>query len=197
MAHISSSNSIEETLNSGQRQILLDVAHASIQYGLRQGKALKPNREDYEPALNAQLACIVTLETRGSLRGCIGHLEAIQPLIIDVAENAFAAAFRDPRFPPLGEEEYPHIQLHISILSPAQPMSFVSEEDLTAQIRPGLDGLIMQEGTRRGTFLPSVWESLPEAKDFLRHLKTKAGLPPDHWSNTLEIYRYTTETFSD
>jgi len=111
----------------------------------------------------------------------------------DVAENAFAAAFRDPRFPAISSSELADLDLHISILSPAEAMHFDSEQSLLAQLKPGLDGLILQDGYHRGTFLPSVWEQLPDAAEFLRNLKQKAGLPSDYWSDHLKISRYSTE----
>ena len=129
--------------------------------------------------------------------GCIGSLEARRPLICDVAENAFSAAFRDPRFPPLKAAELKSISLELSVLGQAERIVFDSEQDLLMQIRPELDGLILRDGNYRGTFLPSVWKSLPDARQFLQHLKLKAGLPADHWSDTLEVWRYTTESFGD
>ena len=140
-------------------------------------------------------ASFVTLHRQGELRGCIGHLEGVQPLVVDVAENAFAAAFRDPRFPPLAEPELAGLALHISVLTPATELEFESEQDLVAQLRPGIDGLILQEGAARGTFLPSVWESLPDPHQFLAQLKRKAGLPSDHWSERIRVFRYETEAF--
>jgi AmmeMemoRadiSam system protein A len=152
---------------------------------------------DYAPALQASRAAFVTLHQHGQLRGCIGHLEAVQPLVQDVAENAFAAAFRDPRFPPVGASELDALHIEISVLTPPQPMQFSSEADLLAQIEPGRDGLILVEGRARGTFLPSVWASLPQPEAFLRHLKLKAGLPQGHWSPEIRISRYRTESFSE
>lgn len=142
-------------------------------------------------------ATFVTLTIRGALRGCIGMLEACRPLAEDVAENAVAAAFGDPRFEPLSREEFDQLEIHISVLSPPEEMEFSSEADLLERIRPRRDGLILQEGGRRGTFLPSVWEELPEKELFLMHLKVKAGLPASYWSDTLRIFRYITEYFSD
>lgn len=138
-------------------------------------------------------ATFVTLEIGGQLRGCIGMLEAHRPLANDVAENAFSAAFRDPRFPPLSDVEFDDLEISISVLSPPEEMSFSSEKDLLDQIRPGIDGLILEEGFRKGTFLPSVWEQLSEKEAFLEHLKQKAGLPPGYWSDTLRVFRYTAE----
>jgi AmmeMemoRadiSam system protein A len=118
-------------------------------------------------------------------------------LIVDVAENAFSAAFRDPRFTPVGPNELDDLTVHISVLSKPEPITFANEDELLQQLRPGIDGLILRDGRNRGTFLPSVWESLPQPGEFLTHLKTKAGLPPNHWSDAIEVERYTTESFSD
>ena len=133
----------------------------------------------------------------GRLRGCIGHLEAVQPVVVDVAENAFAAAFRDPRFKPLTAQEWPEVEVHLSLLTAPERMHFDDEADLIRQMRPREDGLILQDGPNRGTFLPSVWDSLPDPVDFLIHLKHKAGLAANHWSDRLEVYRYHTESFGD
>lgn len=184
------------SLNDSQKAELLQLARASIQEGLKSGHPLRLDIQQCEPALTQKTASFVTLELDGQLRGCIGMLEAVRPLAVDITENAFAAAFRDPRFPPLSAAEYADLDVHISILSPAEAIDFVSEADLVAQLHPGIDGLILQEGNRRGTFLPSVWEQLPNPTQFLRHLKQKAGLPADYWSDTLKIFRYRTEMFS-
>ncbi len=181
--------------NETQRKQLLQLARDSIDHGLQQGNALPVRLEDFDPELQQPAACFVTLHKEGQLRGCIGSLEAHQPLVRDVSDNAFAAAFRDPRFGPLQEDEKQNLQLSISVLTPARPMNFSSEQDLLQQIKPGVDGLILQDGGRRGTFLPSVWEQLPDKEEFLKHLKLKAGLPVDHWSDTLQVSRYQTESF--
>ncbi len=179
------------------RRLLLDLARRSIAHGLDQGGPLPIDPADYPEPLCARLAAFVTLNLGGKLRGCIGHLEAVEPLVRDVADNAYAAAFRDPRFAPLAHRELPDLEIHISVLTPPEPMSFTSEADLLAQIRPGIDGLILTDGQARGTFLPSVWESLPKARDFLNQLKRKAGLPTNHWSDRVQVARYTTESFGD
>lgn len=181
------------SLNKDQQQQLLTLAKNAIQHGLTTGKHLKVELADFPAELTAQRATFVTLQKHGQLRGCIGMLTAVRPLAEDIAENAFSAAFRDPRFPPLTAQELADLDIHLSILSPSEPMTFSSEQDLVSQIQPNIDGLILQEGHQRGTFLPSVWEQLPDPKQFLRHLKQKAGLPPNYWSNTVKIYRYTTE----
>ncbi len=182
-------------LSEPLRELLLDVALQSIREGLARGRPLAVDPAVFDSELRARRACFVTLNKHGNLRGCIGHLEAIQELVRDVADNAFAAAFRDPRFPRLEASELDSLDIHLSILTPAEPMQFSSEQDLLSQIRPGVDGLILEDGFHRGTFLPSVWESLPERDQFWRHLKGKAGLPASHWSENLKVYRYTTESF--
>ena len=189
--------STETTINQTGRETLLEIARSSIQHGLDHGKALEVDTADYPDELQAERACFVTLQIAGELRGCIGHLQAMQPLIDDVAENAWAAAFQDPRFAPLSQAEYPRLEIHISVLSPPQAMTFTSQQNLLAQIRPGIDGLILEDGYRRGTFLPSVWKSLPEASDFLAHLKLKAGFPANYWSDKIRISRYTSESITD
>ena len=185
-----------ERLPPEERAILLRLARNSIQSGLDRGGQLNIRIEDYSGQLREERACFVTLNKRGGLRGCIGHLEAMQPLVADVVENAYSAAFRDPRFPPLQSSELDSLDIHISVLTPASPLPFTSERDLMDKLRPGIDGLIIQSGSRRGTFLPSVWESLPEPREFLRHLKLKAGMTADYWSDDILAYRYTTESFS-
>ena len=183
-------------LDTEERWTLLDLARKSIRHRLDEGSALYVRPEDHPKRLQIQRATFVTLHRHGELRGCIGHLEAIQSLVEDVAENAEAAAFRDPRFPPLAPHEFPGLDIHISVLSPPERIAFTTEQELLQQIRPGVDGLILQDGTARGTFLPSVWESLPQVDAFWLHLKHKAGLPGDHWSNTLEVFRYEAESFT-
>jgi AmmeMemoRadiSam system protein B/AmmeMemoRadiSam system protein A len=181
------------TWDDGQQ--LIKLAKASIKHGLETGQPLPVNPEDYNQALGEQRACFVTLNENNQLRGCIGSLEAHRPLVKDVSDNAYAAAFRDPRFPPLSDAELEKLDIHISILTPASPMSFSSESDLISQLRPGKDGLILEDVGHRGTFLPSVWESLKTPEQFWRELKRKAGLPYDHWSDTIKVSRYETQYF--
>jgi AmmeMemoRadiSam system protein A len=186
-----------DTLSPAQRATLLEVARQSIAHGLDAGRCRDLSAADFEPALRAPRASFITLTLNGDLRGCIGHLEAVQPLVVDVSDNAYAAAFRDPRFPPLRQAEWPGIALHLSVLTPAEPLPCTDEADLLRQIVPGRDGLILQEGANRGTFLPSVWDSLPEPAAFLAQLKRKAGLAPGHWSDEIRVFRYRTESFGD
>ena len=146
------------------------------------------------PALAGPGATFVTLTQNGELRGCIGSLEAHRVLDDDVRANAVAAAFRDPRFPPLTLAELPHTRVEVSLLSTPQPMSFTSEADALSQLRPHVDGVILIAGAGgklgRSTFLPQVWEQLPEPRLFMAHLKQKAGLPADWWSPEVQLQRY-------
>jgi hypothetical protein len=183
----------DSSYTSTEQETLLQVAYDGISHGLSRGSPASVDLTDYSNSLQIKAASFVTLKSAGALRGCIGTLEAIRPLVEDVNENAFAAAFRDPRFPPLSDRELGELHISISILSPPEPMAFRSEPDLLEQIRVGIDGLILEEGYHRGTFLPAVWEALPEPQSFFRQLKIKAGLQPDYWSSTLRIYRYHAE----
>ncbi len=197
MAPISSTERPAEALGEDERRQLLDVARASIRHGLEQHRPLRVDPARYPASLQAERAAFVTLTEGGRLRGCIGHLEACQALVRDVADNAFAAAFRDPRFQPLSPAELGRIHIHVSVLSPAEPLDVRSEQELLKIVRPGVDGLILEEELHRGTFLPSVWESLPDPRQFLAHLKRKAGLAPDYWSEGIKVARYTTESFGE
>jgi AmmeMemoRadiSam system protein A len=187
------------SLPEGDRNLLHEIASASIKYSLKHGSDARYERtlniEDYSPALQQERATFVTLNIDDELRGCIGTLEAHHPLVIDVAHNARSAAFHDPRFSPLTKSEFDRLQIHISILGIPEPMSFTSEHDLIQQLRPGLDGLILSAAGRRGTFLPSVWEQLATPEEFFAHLKLKAGLPMSYWSDDVKVERYTTESF--
>jgi hypothetical protein len=136
-------------------------------------------------------ACFVTLTQQGELRGCIGSLKAHRPLIDDVRANAVAAAVRDPRFVPLSVHELTHTRIEVSLLSPSQPIIFDSEAHALAQLRPGVDGVILEYGQARGTFLPQVWEYFPQPVEFLAHLKRKAGLPANFWHEDIRLLRYT------
>jgi uncharacterized protein len=163
--------------------------------GCPKGGVVFQGLENLPAELMEKRATFVTLTIGGQLRGCIGMLEACRPLAEDVAANAVAAAFEDPRFEPLTEKEFTKLNIHISVLSPPEEMDFFSEEDVLSRIRPGIDGLILQDGYHRGTFLPSVWEELPQKELFWAHLKHKAGLPSGYWSDTIRVFRYTTEYF--
>ncbi len=181
------------TLNPEQGRLLLLLARQAIASEFDEADAVLPH-----PAwLNQPGATFVTLTRAGELRGCIGSLEAQQALIDDVQSNARAAAFKDPRFPPLASNELPDIHIEVSLLSPAQPMHFSSEADALAQLRPGRDGVILEHGWHRATFLPQVWQQLPEPRQFMANLKRKAGLAADFWADDLRLYRYQVEKFKE
>ncbi len=182
----------DDTYSDEQRKTMLAVAEKSIVHGLRQGGPLSLDLADFDPVLREKGASFVTLNKNGQLRGCIGTLMPYQPLIQDIADHAYAAAFEDSRFSALGESELEQIDIHISILTPAIPMHFESEADLLEQLKPGEDGLILEYHHHRATFLPMVWDSLPQAQDFLNQLKLKAGLAAEFWSPDIRIKRYTT-----
>jgi len=136
-------------------------------------------------------ATFVTLQLHGELRGCVGSLVAKKSIREDVESNARAAAFHDPRFAPLSRREYPGIEIEVSQLSPLEKLAFESQKHLLTLLRPGVDGVVLEYGWQRGTFLPQVWEQLPDPKTFLTHLKQKAGLPADFWGDGIQISRYT------
>lgn len=176
---------------------LLGLARDSIEYGFEHGAPLTVQTDSLPQALAEPAASFTTLRHNGELRGCCGRLEASQPLASDVAYSAFQAAFRDSRFEPVRRDEFPGIHLEVSVLSPMQPMSVSDETDLLRQLEPGVDGLVVVEGLRRATFLPKVWESLPDPRQFVAQLKAKCGLPAHYWSPRLEFLRYSTTTFTE
>jgi AmmeMemoRadiSam system protein A len=177
------------------REALLGIARASIRHGLEHGSPLQVDPSRFSPRLREPGACFVTLRRSGRLRGCVGSLDATRALVEDVAHNAFASAFRDSRFQPLTEEEErAGLDLHLSILTPPEPLPCQSEAELLSKLQPGIDGLILQDGPHRATFLPSVWESLTEPKKFLAELKRKAGLSENHWSDGIRFQRYRAES---
>ena len=182
-------------ITTADQNILLKLAHDSIAYCLTNGREMLVDASQFESALQEKRSTFVTLGLNGELRGCIGTLKACRPLVQDIAHNAYAAAFCDPRFAPLTTAELRGLKIQISILSHVEELKFNSEEELLTQLRPHVDGLILSEGRARGTFLPCVWESLPEPCEFLAHLKLKAGLPPRYWSDAIQVKRYTTMVF--
>lgn len=183
--------------NTVSGTLLLGLARGSIDYGFVHRKPLPVDFEAFPAALAEPRATFTTLHADGKLRGCCGTLEASRPLATDVSHSAFRAAFRDPRFDPLGREESDAISLEVSVLSPMEPMIVANEADLISQLEPGIDGLVLIEGWRRATFLPKVWESLPEPRKFLAQLKVKCGLAGNYWSDQLEFHRYHTTTYTD
>jgi len=170
---------------------LLAIARESLaqSFGLPSGRA--GAADPPEPWLTEPGATFVTLRRGGRLRGCVGTLHAYRPLVEDVRANARAAAFSDTRFPPLTRDEFAEVDFEVSLFSTPEPVTVASEAEAVAVLRPGIDGVILEYRGHRSTFLPQVWEQLPDPREFLAHLKHKAGLSPTFWHPDLRLWRYT------
>lgn len=173
-----------------QGQILLHIARVAISRALHVACAPAAVNENM-PWLSRPGATFVTLTQWDELRGCIGSLQACDPLIEDVSNNAVSAALYDPRFMPLAADELGTVSVEVSLLSELQPIDFTSEADALAQLRPDIDGVVFEYGSYRSTFLPQVWESLPRPQQFLAKLKSKARLSEDFWAEDIQLSRYT------
>jgi AmmeMemoRadiSam system protein A len=189
---------IPDKLTPDERGELLRIARQALQEAVK-GELLTPLDLSSMPAsLRADGASFVTLTRNGELRGCIGALEARQALAEDVREHAVAAALQDYRFPPVAPDELPEIQVEISRLTPTQALEYQTPEDLLASLRPCVDGVVLKYGGRRATFLPQVWEKLPEPAVFLSYLCQKMGASPDAWRrHKLEVFTYEVEEFAE
>ena len=188
-----------DQLTDGEKQTLLRLAREAMEHGVR-GKKLPPlDNDSLTPHLREQGASFVTLTiNHGELRGCIGALEAYQPLVDDVREHAIAAALEDPRFRPVDETELNRIKLEVSRLTAPHPLEYSSSADLLTKLRPHVDGVILKNDYRRATFLPQVWEKIPDPEDFLDHLCAKMGAKPNLWRSTkLQVYVYQVEEFHE
>jgi len=183
-------------IDATDRRELLALARRSIELGLAQAR-LAPAPNPSSSTLSEYRATFVTLHEHDDLRGCCGSIEPRFPLAEDVWRNAWASAFADPRFQPLAPDEYPSLDIHISVLSPLERVPVASEQELLAVLRPNRDGLLLARGEARATFLPSVWESLEDPVQFVRQLKLKAGWRPDFWSPDVDVWRYETESFGE
>ncbi|MCS3903499.1 AmmeMemoRadiSam system protein A [Methylohalomonas lacus] len=174
---------------------LLALARQTIATGLEQHCLCLPDVETYSERWREDTASFVTLKLAGDLRGCIGTLEAVEPLVTNVARNAYNAAFNDPRFPPLTAVELPLARLSVSLLTAPEPLAFTTESDLLEQLQPHSDGLIIERGQQHATFLPTVWDSVKTPVQFLQALKQKAGLSPD--TQPERAWRYRTQTWQE
>lgn len=185
-------------LSDADRQYLLKLARESIARHLR-GEEPPPVDPDALPeTLRGDGACFITLTKRGELRGCIGSLKARRLLVEDVRENAVAAALHDPRFPPVSTKELDDLHVEVSILSAPQPLSYDDSDDLIAKLRPGVDGVVIESGWNRATFLPQVWDKLPAPHQFLEQLCRKAYLPDDAYRKPgLDVSVYQVEKFKE
>jgi AmmeMemoRadiSam system protein A len=172
--------------------VLLAIARTSIE----RGEAAPPPCGWDHDWLREPGASFVTLRLEEELRGCIGSIDPRRALGEDVAWNARAAAYRDPRFPPVTPDEIVRLQVEVSILSPREPLAAASEAEALAKLRPGIDGIALEYRGAAATFLPQVWESLPEPDEFLEALRRKAGLPVRFWHADVRLSRYTVEKFA-
>lgn len=189
---------MSDRLTDGEKQTLLHLAREAMEYAVK-GKASPPlDMQSLTPALCKNGASFVTLTIHGELRGCIGALEAHQPLAEDVREHAVAAALEDPRFRPVVESELSRIRLEVSRLTAPYLLEYSSSEDLLKKLRPHVDGVILKDDFRRATFLPQVWEKIPDPVDFLDQLCMKMGASKKSWRDAkLRVYLYQVEEFHE
>lgn len=183
-----------------QGMALVALARRTIQDNLGEQAPADPKLAEAlaDEALKVMAGTFVTLTMKGQLRGCIGSLEAREPLVEGVKHNALNAAFRDPRFSALTKKELANVQVEVSILTEAKPLAYTDSKDLLKKLRPGVDGLIIRQGLAGATFLPQVWEQLPDKEEFLAHLCMKAGLSPDEWKQgKLEVQTYQVQYFEE
>lgn len=184
-------------LTDAEKTALLTLARSVI------AAKLNPKESVVRPdpltsTLTEKRGCFVTLHINKALRGCIGTIEPVRPLVEGVEENAVNSAFRDPRFPALNPLELPKIHIEISVLTKPEPLTFSGPEDLKAKLKPGVHGVILSKGWRQSTFLPQVWDQLPETEIFLGHLCQKAGMGPDCWKDPdITVKTYEAMYFSE
>lgn len=184
------------SLTNDERRLALRVAEEAIRARLTGRRPLFPSGEDVPGTLSRPGASFVTLERGDRLLGCRGTLEAREPLLRDIAQNAVLTAFHDPRFGPISEWDFVVLSLKLSVLSPPRPTQWGSFGEAIGSVRPGIDGLVVRVGQARATLLPSVWEHIPAPGPFLAALWEKAGLAPGYWPPGTIVYRYVTEEFT-
>lgn len=189
---------MNDELTLEERKILLRLARDAMERGVK-GTGLPPlDESSLTPRLRENGASFVTLTVRGRLRGCIGALEPYQPLAEDVREHAVAAALEDPRFPPVSERELNDIQLEVSRLTRPAPLEYQDAQDLLSRLRPHVDGVIIRDGFQRATFLPQVWEKIPDPVEFLNNLCQKMGASHDLWRKKhIDVLTYQVEEFHE
>ena len=195
MAHSPSTEQSPELLTADEQTVLLDLADASIQAGLARGRPNPVEVDELPSRLREPHGAFVTLHVRDELNGCIGRLDTDEPLGRLVPVLAYESAFGDPRLPPLRTLDYPDLQVEISVLSPLEPMQVRDRDDLLAQLRPQVDGLLIRAYPWHATFLPTVWSTAPDPRTFVQLLFRKAGLPEGGWPPDLQVYRYRAFSF--
>ena len=188
----------EQFLSEGERSYLLKIARESLEKSVNGLPLPHLDLNSLPPLLRAPGASFVTLTFKGQLRGCIGALEPYQSLAEDVREHAVAAALQDYRFPPVQPNEVADIEIEISHLTPSMILKYENPAELLKQLRPRIDGVVLRDGMRRATFLPQVWENIPDAEEFLAHLCVKMGAPADLWfRKKLDVRIYQVEEFHE
>jgi hypothetical protein len=184
------------TWTQSEQRTLLGIARDAIRAGVGGAKIGRPS-QSYPNSLRSIRSSFVTLKLGENLRGCIGTIHPFRALVEDIHENAFAAAFGDPRFPPLRADEMARLHISISVLSPFTELRCLSRAELTDGLRPKIDGLFIEQGNRKAIFLPSVWDVLDDPERFLSQLMRKAGFEGDYWSPSLKTMTYTVHYFED
>jgi len=189
---------MEQELNKLEQEVLLKIARDALEKSVRGQSLPKLSLNKLPPILQVDGASFVTLTKNGNLRGCIGTLEAYQPLAMDVQEHAIAAAHHDPRFPRVIPAELENIEIEISVLSPKRVLHYDNPRDLVEKIRPKIDGVLLQDGLLKATFLPQVWDQLEKPEVFLSHLCAKMGASSDLWQKkSLQVYTYQVQEFHE
>jgi uncharacterized protein len=187
-----------QELTTTEQDILLTIARQALENAVHGDPLPQIELDDLPPALQEPGASFVTLTIAGNLRGCIGTLDPFQPLALDVQEHAVAAALQDYRFPRVKPVELPHIQIEVSALTPRSQLEYQGPQDLIARLRPRIDGVILQDGLHKATFLPQVWDKLPDPNEFLSHLCMKMGGSADLWrKKKLDVYVYQVQEFQE
>lgn len=187
-----------EHISLEDRDTLLKIARKSIELAVREDKKFPIQVQDYSTKLRQNGASFVTLTLKGRLRGCIGTLQAYQALVLDVRDHAILAALEDPRFPAVNEQELSKLHIEISCLTEPKPFFYQTQEELLKGLRPGIDGIVLRQGYRSATYLPQVWDQIPDPAVFLSELCQKMGAPSDTWQKQkLDVSTYQVEEFSE
>jgi AmmeMemoRadiSam system protein A len=188
----------KQKLTDQEGKYLLEVARKTIERELFKDKDVAGGDEFYSPKFSEKRGTFITITINDNLRGCIGHIIPQETLLEGIKENAINAAFRDPRFPPLSKNEWEDIKVEISILTEPNILKYADADDLLKKIRPNVDGVIIKKGYYQATFLPQVWEQLPDKKEFFTHLCLKAGMNGDEWKKgEMEVYTYQVQAFEE